>query len=420
MAGGLDEMNFYSFIGETHPLHPRVEALRRALRDSPRYQELVVRSREGGGEIHAEIKCASTAEERWNLDRFYWCFQHRPEGAALPFDAHTLYFRADHGAPELYDFPHDPYLGTMDNWFRCLAQGGDHAQRIDVLRYVPLRRLTFRVGAPGAAPVIGKFKRRSKLRESAAGLDAVHRAARAARIGFRVAAPGPIDEASCVFYQEALPGVSLAGELDADNAVDLLRSAGELHAQLHTLVVPGVALRDAKEDSRQLEADMRWIGLFRPDLAPELEALRGKLSQSTPGEAPEAFLHGDFVPSQILVHPKRWAVTDFDLAHRGDAAREIAAFLASLKYDVPFFATAFDRGSPEAHRLIGSAEAAYLAGYDTAAGKPLDYSRLVWHRIAAEIHYLALMLKKDWYHPDKFIRALDETRRLAASLSAEH
>jgi phosphotransferase family enzyme len=420
MAGGPDEMSFYSFIGETHPLHPRVESLRRALHDSPRYHELAARSSEVGGEIHAEIKCVSSVGGAWDLDRFYWCFQYRPQGAALPFDAHTLYFRADHGAPELYDFPQDPYLGTMADWFRGLAQGGNHAQRVDVLRYVPLRRLTFRVSAPGAVPLIGKFKRRTKLRESAAGLDAVHRAARTARTRFRVAAPGPVDEASCVFYQEALPGVSLAGELAADNAMDLLRSVGELHAQMHALDVPGVPSRDAKEDSTQFEMDIRWIGFFRPDLAPELEALRERLSRDMPGKAPLAFLHGDFVPSQILVHPERWGITDFDLAHRGDPVREIAAFLASLKYDVSFFAAASERGSPGAQALFDRAEAAYLTGYEAAAGEPVDRTRLVRHRIAAEIHYLALMLKKDWYHTDKFFRAIDQTRRLAASLAAEH
>jgi hypothetical protein len=107
-------------------------------------------------------------------------------------------------------------------------------------------------------------------------------------------------------------------------------------------------------------------------------------------------------------------VTDFDACHRGDPYRDMGIFLASLSYDVPLF-----RAPSVTAGLLEFAIRAYLSGYESRTGHQLDAARLLWHRLAAEVYYLALMFKKDWYEPTRFARALDRVGSLAASLAEQ-
>jgi hypothetical protein len=418
MASGRDDLNFFSFIGEAHPFFMQVKALRRALRESPLYPELLARKGNAGSAVHAEIKGVETAQGAWRLDRFYWCFQYREPGDPMPFRSHTLYFRADRGTPLFYDFPEDAYLPSMADWFGDLARGGKHAPRVDVLRYVPLRRVTFRVVAPGAAPIIGKFKRKSKLQESYYRLAAVHQAVQKAGACFRVAAPGFVDEDACVFYQEALPGRDLVETIDRDNYRALLERLGKVHQQMNALDVPQLAQWRFAHYQESLRADIRWISFFFP----EHEALLGSIWETLEGNLPDmsddsaAFCHGDFVPSQALADGERWSITDFDLGRRGGSTLEMAMVIGSLKYHVPLVQQAFERPGGSDEATMSAAEEAYLRGYEQGAGRSVDRARLLWFRVCAEIHYLSLMLKKDTYAADTFDRGLALVRRLAAQL----
>jgi len=83
----------------------------------------------------------------------------------------------------------------------------------------------------------------------------------------------------------------------------------------------------------------------------------------------------------------------------------MAILLASLPYDLPLFQAGAGADSPADGSLLERAAAAYLRGYAEQAGAPIDALRLAWHRIGAEIYYLALMLKKD-----RFARPLADHR----------
>jgi thiamine kinase-like enzyme len=421
MDSTRQSLNFFSFISESHPFFARVESLRRVLRESPRYSELLTRGGEAGSTVHAEIKGVETAQGAWRLDRFYWCFQYREPGGPVPFRSHTLYFRDDRGTPEFYDFPEDAYLGSMAGWFGHLAQGGEHAPRVDVLRYVPLRRVTFRIATPGAAPVIGKFKRRSKLQESYERLAAVHEAARSAGAGFRVAAPGFLDEEACIFYQEALPGRDLVETVDRTNFEALLERLGKVHQQMNALDVPGLPQWRFANYQATLRGDLRWISFFLPEQGALLDSIWERLERSPPDMSDDttAFCHGDFVPSQALADGERWAITDFDMSRRGGATLEMAKLIGSFKYHVPLVQQGFERPGGCDEDLMDAAEAAYLRGYERAAGHAIDRARLLWFRISSEIHYLSLMLKKDTYAPETFDRALALVQRLAGKLAGK-
>lgn len=407
---------FFSFVRQGHPFRAQVDEWLEILRASEGFAR--ARGIAGKSAVHAEIK-GVPAGDTWTADRFYWCFQYSdPADPVSPFRAFTLYFNAKRGRPETYEFPRDPYLPTMEALLRPGAAAiGGAGRELKVLRYVPLRRVTFRLGS-GEGPVIGKFKRRSKLRESYERLAAVHRAVSGGGVDFAVAAALGVDEERCLFFQELMPGGDLSETLDEGNFAALLERLGRIHRQMHALEVPGLPQWRFANDLETLEQDVRWVAFFLPEREAALRGVWERLRRSPPrvDDDTAAFCHGDFVPSQALDDGGRWAITDFDMARRGGASLETAKLLACLKYHVPLVKNAFESATPGGDALAGAAEEAYLRGYEAEQGRPLDRERLLWFRLCAEIHYLALSLKKDTYAPGTFDRVLAMVERLAAGL----
>lgn len=417
MIGAMaPQPGFFSFVRPEHPFRSQVDQWLALLRGSEGFAR--ARAIAGKSAVHAEIK-GVPAGEGWKADRFYWCYQYSdPADAVSPFRAFTVYFNARWERPETYEFPHDPYLPTMEALLEPGANAfGGAVRELKVLRYVPLRRVTFRLGDGGEqGPVIGKFKRRSKLRESYDRLAAVHRAVSGSGADFSVAAALGVDEERCVFFQELLPGRDLSETLDEGNFEPLLARLGKIHRQMHALQVPGLPQWRFGNYLETLEQDVRWIALFLPEREAVVRGVWERLRRCAPrvDDDATAFCHGDFVPSQALDDGGRWSITDFDMARQGGAVLETATLLACLKYHVPLVQGAFESASPAGDALAAAAEEAYLLGYETEQGGPVDRERLLWFRLCAEIQYLALSLKKDTYAPATFDRVMALVERLAA------
>lgn len=422
MDSGCQALNFFSFIREGHPFHSPIGQLRELLRESPQYAVIAERAQSGEATIHAEIKGVPTGAGGWRLERFYWCLQYEAEDGPLPFRACTVFHSANEGRREVYEFPADPYLTAAGPYFdRLRASSAQAPRQARVLRYVPLRRLTFRLSdaAAEAPAVIGKLKRASKLRESYERLAAVHRGVKQAGTSLVVAAPVQIDEARCVFYQEMLPGRNLADAIDNGNCEASLRRLGAVHCELHGLEVAGLPRWRFADYLQTLRDDIDWIAFFCPEHGPLLRAVGRTLEQRTPEVREEDFVfcHGDFVPSQLLAEAGRWAITDFDLSRRGDACQEMAKVMASFKYHLPVLRESFGIGRDGGASRMAKAEAAYLCGYEEGRGQTVDRERLLWFRTCAEIHYLSLMLKKDLFRPAAFECAMRLVERFGAQLS---
>jgi hypothetical protein len=256
---------------------------------------------------------------------------------------------------------------------------------------------------------IAKVKRPHRAAEAWGLLEAVYRALGDGRAGFAVAAPLAHDPARATYTQSLLPGADLAGLIDADDGPALLRRAGALHRAMHAAAVPGVPAEDPAAAREELRADAAWVAFARPEHAAAVAQVMEVLERRAPAApAAPAFCHGDLVPSQVLVDGDAWAITDFDGARTGDAHRDLATWLAALTFDVPALRTAAERGD---EALLGRAAAAYLDGYGDH-----DPDRLRWHRAAAEVHHLAVMLKKDRHHPARFARGLRAARACAEEL----
>jgi aminoglycoside phosphotransferase (APT) family kinase protein len=394
--------DLFPFVRPGHPFFEQVERFRGIIAAEPRVAELAP----GATTIHAEIK-ALPGPDGWRFDRFYWSLQGR--GAA--FQALTLSYAAKSGDTSWYQFPDDSYLKTMAGFFAAPPQG------LGVLRYVPLRRLTFRALDAKGNPLIGKFKRASRFRQAYELLGVVADAVDAAAPGFGVSRPLALDEARCLYFQSLLPGDDLADALTAENCGPLLEKVGALLRALHQVPAPGAPQTDPHAALETLRRDVAWIRFMQPDLAPWLEgtlvAMERAAARVLGAEA--MFCHGDFVCSQILAADSGWSVTDFDLCHRGDPCRDLAILLASLPYDVPLLRQAVQLGQAA---LLGAAARACIAGYSDRAGREFDKRRLAWNRIAAEIYYLGLMLKKDQFSESVAAHRLSTIRSLEPALEA--
>ncbi len=382
----------FDFVKESHPFHPAVTAFRAQAEARIPMLDRLQQPDRSTPTIHAEIKAIRAQDGGWHLDRFYWSYQATDPAARFGVRAATLTFAAKDPEAVWQIFPADTYLAHIAGY----AATSTHDARTRLLRYVPLRRATFDVRHPEHGRVIGKFKRRSRFRDAYRMLELVAAAARHAKASFRVAAPRGIVEAQHLYFQEALAGENVAELIDANSAPRLMSRIGELHHALHRLdgsdltpISNAVWLRRASDDFAQ-------IGLYFPEARERLAHLPALLTRLVPSDTGFVLCHGDFVCSQLLLAGDRWSITDFDLACSADPCRDVAMLVASLPYDVPFAAE-----DPTGQRTDVLA-AAYLEGYSAVARQSVDAQRLLWHRIVAEIYYLALMLKKDRFDQSWF------------------
>ena len=136
----------------------RLQQLRAEITSDPRL-------REGHDTIlRAELRPRRKTCGAVGLRRFYWSVQRADPAAAMGFRARTLYYDRKLGASRTCDFPDEPLMEWLSQDDGPLLCHGDGAS-VQILRYIPLRRVTFLVrDAPGLpARVIAKTKQQSGL-----------------------------------------------------------------------------------------------------------------------------------------------------------------------------------------------------------------------------------------------------------------
>lgn len=407
-------VDFFPFIESGHPFYPFLRRFETLLSEEGLF-DLLQKKREKGEKVavHSEIKGKRRSDGGWTLDRFYWSLQSWDQTGPIDFRARMLHYAAKTDRMEFCDFPMDPYLNSLSSLFGGMDRS---AHRVDILRYVPLRRLTFRLVplSGNGSSAIGKFKRRSRLREAYDRLAAVYLAVARSSAPFSVAAPQGIDEERSLFFQKEVPGRDLASQLDSGNFRELLGGLGGLHRDLHRLRAVEVPVWDLNAFIQQLRDDIDWIAFFQSALELFLRETLALLLRNVPKVDPAAytFCHGDFVCSQVLREGDRWSLIDFDLCKKGDPYLELAMLTASLKYDVPLFEERIIGANGGKADLLEDGVAAYLDGYQKRVGETLCRQRLIWCRVCAEIYYLALMFKKNRFHPAMFRYAVEQLHAL--------
>lgn len=377
-----------------HDVFPAVEpastvfaelrALRQAISGDPRLIP------DGDARVRAELLPRRHRDDGAEIERFYWSVQRQAPEATLGFTARTLY--ADHrlAVPTVHDFPDEPVLKWLAGSDGLL--GGDGSgTRVQVLRYVPLRRVTFLAedveGLP--ARVIAKTQRRSSLLRATRVLLAVRRAARRANLdSFAVPRPIRLDAARQLLYLEELPGVPLSQEFERLGATEAMSRLGAIHRTLHELdvFVPGAAVepgtRDRSDRLRATAVATTRMAVLLPSLRQRMAELYDELVRTVPDSGSRgelAFCQGDFVPSQILCDPSGWSVLDLDDGHYGDPWAEVAALYLALPREL----------SLKDDGLAGAARGAYLRAYIERAGHAPDPATWRWHLLVAQLLHLA-------------------------------
>jgi hypothetical protein len=374
----------FPFVDCDHPFHGCLARLRDELASA------AAAPTSGHAHVWSEIRGRRLSDGQFALDRFYTSAQHWSGNGQ--FSATTLHAAPAASTLRWYNFPDEPCLSNVAPYLmgRDFGQPGSTLQ---VLRYVPLRRFTFR--APrrdgSAGTEVGKFKRRSKLDESYQRTVVIAAAVEQASAGFAVPRPAGLDDDHAIYFQDCVAGSDLATE--AQHADDALETAAHVLAGFHSVSPPSLPMLDEAVFIGALDRDLAWIAFHSPALGELVAGARRALADPPLIEA-SVLAHGDFVPSHVLRDGDRLTVIDLDLAHVGDRYRDLAMMLASLPSDAPTV-------RPDA--------AAIVAAYEDRAGLRLDRRRLDWHRLAAEIYYLALAFSKDLtLDPARLAAAVDD------------
>ena len=352
----------------------------------PSVRDEIERRQRPGVAVKAELRAARAADGTAELRRFYWSTQQPDPRSPWGFSARTLYCDADATQPRLFEFPSEPALSWLGDDPGPLPHRSD-PQRVDVLRYIPLRRLTFRLhdgaGLPGR--VIAKVKRASGLNRAATAFLAVHLAASKRR---SEAPTVPqllrLDPPRHVLYLEELAGVPLNIAIGTLDLTPALQHLGALHRALQELEVGGITARRTIGDWLQTaRAAATQIGLFVPSSAGRAEEVYAELVRTAPADERLLFCQGDFLPGQILCHPTGWSVIDFDDSRYADPLSDVAAMYAALPRELGLPAEQAER-----------ARRTYLQAYASRAGDRFDEARWHWFLVLLQLAELGKRLMK--------------------------
>ena len=398
-APTLAPARVFSFVEPDHPFGPALQTLREQVAARPVASVDAARSL-----VSAEIKGVRTADG-WRLDRFSCCTQRWGHAGEPAFAASTLYWRDGHGPAAWTELPDEPYLCGLAE---VMPAHGRHAADYEVLRYVPLRRFTWR-----ADGLVHKVKRRSRLADSYARAAAVVAAAEAGDVA--VPALRGTSDVPASYRQDLVPAPPLSELAVGSDLLPLLAEAGAVHASFGELEARRLPETSVDALVPELVRAADWVAHLLPELDELLRRTASALVSSVPQaeRAALATCHGDLVPSHLLGGPGRWSVIDLDLAHRGDRYRDLAVFLSGMPADVAALA---DGAAPPA--LLLAAEQAYLDGYAARWGCALDLRRLAWHRAGAELQALSVMASKDRVQPAAVVRSRGVLERLLPELGA--
>lgn len=172
-----------------------------------------------------------------------------------------------------------------------------------------------------------------------------------------------VDPDACALVIPAAPtdwrdwkGLLLGGEVDTALAAALGRLLGEWHTDPTATRYAESAFAD-RDAFVQLRIDpfYRTVAVRRRDLAPLLDHCAAATLAVR-----RSFVHGDFSPKNVLVGPDGFWVIDFEVAHFGDPAFDVAFMLNHLLLKSVHL--------PAASRRLAEAAGAFLDGYTAQAG----------------------------------------------------
>ena len=130
----------FSFLQPVEALGPHLRELHAALRENDRFLGLEEDEAQGRATVRRLATFSRSRDGTWEVKRFYISYQATGQRSATGYRGYTFLYDPRRGGLQECPFPADPKLGSAGHVLSRLEAAG----RVDVLRYVPLRRLTLR------------------------------------------------------------------------------------------------------------------------------------------------------------------------------------------------------------------------------------------------------------------------------------
>jgi len=382
---------FFPAVDREAPVHPLLEQLR------PAVEAEIERFDGTDVTVHGELRAVRGSDGGVELERFYWSTQYPDPSSPQGFSARTLYRDEQASSLQVHVFPSDPALSWLDDDNGPLRCEG-RIESVDILRYIPLRRLTYRLHHGAGLPdsVIVKTKGTGGLNRATVAFLAVNRAAARRASSVRVPQLLRLEPPRHALYLEELPGeplnLALAG-LDLTAAMEQL---GSLHRDVQALEVKGLSARGTGYWLHESRRAVDRVELFAPSVAGRTRELYADLTRTAPEDGQTMFCQGDFLPGQVLCHDSGWSVLDFDDSHFADPLSEVAAMYLAMPRELGLPA-----GETEHARRT------YLEAYAAHSGEPFDGDRWRWWLVMHQLTQLAKRLMKGRVAPGEAESVLD-------------
>jgi aminoglycoside/choline kinase family phosphotransferase len=188
---------------------------------------------------------------------------------------------------------------------------------------------------------------------------------------------------------DSLPGVNLKSVLGTAHACEALERTAEALAVLHGYKDSKLPRWTVAYQLTKARRAMHLLAKFLPELRKQIEEIGHALHAQAPRDqdCASGFVHGDFHYGQVLIHPTKVGILDFDRAHTGAVVADLGNLLAHLRYQHIKGRQSEDTSLTEA----------FLEAYARATQKPLAPPEVISWWTA-----LALLRRSD-----KPIRRLD-------------
>ena len=202
--------------------------------------------------------------------------------------------------------------------------------------------------------------------------------------------PKPLasDRDQNILLLDSLPGVNLKSVLKTARAGEALERTAEALAVLHGYKDSKLPRWTVADHLAKARHTIRLLAKFSPELRKKIEGIGRALHARAPRDqdCASGFVHGDFNYGQVLIHPTKVGILDFDRAYTGPVVADLGNLLAHLRYQH------IEGRQPE----DASVTEAFLEAYARATQKPLAPEVISW--------WTALALLR---RSDKPIRRLD-------------
>jgi aminoglycoside/choline kinase family phosphotransferase len=184
--------------------------------------------------------------------------------------------------------------------------------------------------------------------------------------------PKPLasDRDQNILLLDSLPGRKLESLVRTARAREALERTAEALAVLHGYRDPKVPRWTVTDHLAKARQVIHLLAQFFPGLRKQIEEIGHALRAQAPRDedCASGFVHGDFHYGQVLIHPTKVGILDFDQAHTGPVGADLGRLLAHLRYQ-------HIKGRPAKD---GSVADAFLEAYARATQKPLVPQVISW------------------------------------------